>query len=158
MEKISECYEMVREMSERKSIEERISYLEREMNWMRPLVTEIASQYDLSRPRINPMKYCKDELDRRIMNYLIDNLGAGATEIAKKLGLEEPETRSRHLVGKRLNRFVKASFEDGWHILTFDKTHREHPTEHVVKYRAWWLNLEEVDVEGFKKEFQRIEQ
>lgn len=145
----------LRMASNRKTIEERLEFVERELNWMRPVVTDLAKQLDISRPRINPMKYCRDDLDRQIMSYLIDNLGAGATEIAKALGLEEPEHRSRHLVGKRLNRLFRLSSADGWQIMHFDRAHRQHPTSGAVKYRAWWLNLEELDVKGFKEELNR---
>jgi len=135
----------------KKSIEERLDTLEREWSWAKPIITELAKQYDLQRPRINPMKYCRDETDRKIVAYLIENLGAGATEIAGGIGLVNPQGLARHLVGKRLMRLFKLSSGEGWHILDFDTATRENPITKEKKFRAWWINLEEVDIEGFKK-------
>jgi len=135
----------------KRSIEERLDMLERDMAWAKPLLMKWAKEYEIAMPRINPVKYCRDELDKRIINYLVDNFGAGATEIATGLGLENPERLGRHLVGKRLKRMFNSSSKEGWHILDFDAATREHPITKAKKYRAWWLNLEEVDVEGFKK-------
>jgi len=35
--------------------------------------------------------------------------------------------------------------QDGWNILEF------HPELKEGKFRAWWINLEEIDVEAFRK-------
>jgi len=139
------------EMS-RKTIEERLEALERDWNWAKPIIVELAKQYDLQKPRVNPMKYCKDEVDRKIISYLIDNLGAGTTEIARGIGLPNPAEVGRHLVGKRLLRIHKQSSDEGWNILNFDPAMREHPISKEKKLRAWWINLEDVNVEEFKKE------
>jgi len=139
----------------KKSIEERLDDLEREWSWAKPMIMDLAKQYDLQKPRVNPMKFCRDLLDQKIVNYLIDNLGAGATEIAKGVGLEQPEVLGRHIVGKRLKRMFTQS--ETFHILDFDAATREHPITKEKKMRAWWINLEEVDIEGFKKEFLRSE-
>lgn len=137
----------------RKTIEERLDALEREWSWAKPIIMELAKQYDLQKPHVNPLKFCKDDLDRKIIGYLIDNLGAGTTEIAKGINLANPEKVGRHVVGKRLLRINKQSNNEGWHILDFDPAMREHPITKEKKLRAWWINLEDVDVEGFKKEF-----
>jgi len=139
----------------KKSIEERLDTLEREWNWAKPMITELAKQYDLQRPRINPMKYCKDEIDRKIVAYLIEKIGAGATEIAGGIDLDQPEVLGRHLVGKRLKRLFNLSSKEGWHILDFDTATRENPVTKEKKFRAWWINLEEVDVQSFKEQFEK---
>jgi hypothetical protein len=140
----------------KKSIEERLDNLERDWAWAKPIITELGKQYDLQKPRINPAKYCRNELDRKIIAYLIEHLGAGSTEIAKAIGLENPERLGRHLVGKRLKRIASKSSAEGWNILEFNPATRENPIDHKEKYRAWWLNVEDVDVAGFKKEMERI--
>lgn len=136
--------------SDKKFLEDRLEAVERYLAWAKPIIDELAKQYDLQKPRVNPVKYCKDELDKKIINYLIDNFGAGATEIAIGVGLEHPET-ARHLIGKRLKRLRKQSLDDGWCILDFDPATREHPVTKTPKYRAWWIHMEDVDVATFKE-------
>jgi len=127
------------------STETRLSRLETFVDWAKPLLEEIAKQLELSRPRINPKKYCKDELDRKIINYLIENKGAGTTELAEALNLEDPKLVGRHLIGKRLKRLKDLSDRDGWHILEF------HPETKEGKFRAWWILIEDIDLEAFRR-------
>ena len=126
-------------------IEERIEKLESFMNWAKPLLEEVATTLELSRPRVNPARFCSDELDFKIINYLIEHKAAGTTEIAAALGLPDPKLKSRHLVGKRLQRLANRSSREGWHILEF------HPERKEGKFRAWWIDISEIDVEAFRK-------
>ena len=92
---------------------------------------------------MNPAKYCSDELDRRIIDHLIEHHADGTTKIAKALGLK-PES-GRHIIGKRLEKMRCLSEADTWHILTF------HPERKEGKFRAWWLTLEDIDIEAWRK-------
>lgn len=134
----------------RRTIEDRLDIAERKLNWMEPIVTKIAKEYDIARRTVNPAKFCKDTTDYQIMQYLIDNLGAGATEIAVALKLEDPEV-GRHLIGKRLLRLYKAANNQGWDMMTFEKNYKENPQSHKKKFRAWWINLEEIDLVEWKQ-------
>lgn len=141
-------------MSERKkSIEQRIEEIERWINSNKPIIAGLAKEYDLQKPRTNPAKYCKDTLDKEIINYLIEKLGAGTTEIANALKPQYPEV-NRHTIGKRILRLQKQASFDGWHILTFDTALREVPNSQEKKYRAWWITIEDLDIASFKKDFQ----
>jgi hypothetical protein len=137
--------------NEKRPIEDRVTSVEKDIAWMKPVVSELAKQLDLSRPRVNPIKYCKSDLDKKIIAVMIEKIAASSTEIAAALGLEKPEKLGRHLVGKRLKRIAKEASVDGWDILTFNPAIKEHPTTNEKKYRAWWLNISEIDIEGFKK-------
>lgn len=108
-----------------------------------PVLQEVIKFLDISRPKVDPKKYCSDEMDKKIIDYLIENKGAGTTEIAKALGLD-PE-KGRHIIGKRLAKLKRLSEEDGWDILEFHKERKE------GKFRAWWINIEQIDVESFRR-------
>lgn len=124
-------------------IEKRLRALERFRDRYEPVLREVVKFLDISRPRVNPDKYCSDDLDRKIIDYLIEHLGAGTTEIATALGLD-PQ-KGRHIIGKRIAKIKRLSEQDGWNILEF------HPELKEGKFRAWWINLEEIDVEAFRK-------
>ena len=130
---------MFRNLSE---IEKRLRALEKFRERYEPVLHEVIKLLEISRPRVDPRKYCSDELDRRIIDYLIENRGAGTSEIAKALGLD-PE-KGRHIIGKRLVKMHRLSTDDGWDILEF------HPERKEGKFRAWWLNIELIDIESFR--------
>jgi hypothetical protein len=124
-------------------IEKRLRALEKFRDKYEPVLQEVIKFLDISRPKVDPKKYCSDEIDRKIIDYLIENKGAGTTEIAKALGLD-PE-KGRHIIGKRLAKMQRLSEEDGWDILEF------HPERKEGKFRAWWINIEQIDVESFRR-------
>lgn len=138
-------------MSRRKTIEDRILILEKFRDWAKPTLVAVAKELALAQPLINPNIYCKDDLDRKIIAYLIDKEAAGSTEIARALGLEKPKLVGRHTIGKRIKRLSLLSGRDGWHILEF------HPECRDGKFRAWWLMLEDVDIEAFRKQFSEAD-
>lgn len=127
-----------------KTIEDRLVALESILDKYRPIWDALAKEYDLAKPRVNPEIYCKDDLDRQIIAYLIEH-GSGATsEVAEAVGLENPKNVGRHTIGKRIIRIKKLAERDHWDILEF------HPENKEGKFRAWWLNLAEVDIAKFK--------
>ena len=136
-----------------KPLEDRVSNLEKEWNAAKPIIAELAKQYDLQRTRVDVWWYCRDPIDRDIINYLIDNYGAGTTEIANAIGVEGKF--ARHLVGKRLHRIHRDSTVRNEPFLEFVAGRQEKPNSDELKYRAWWIRIEEVDVESFKKKMER---
>jgi hypothetical protein len=62
--------------------------------------------------------------------------------------------KARHTIGKRLIRVQKQALAEGWHILTFEGAQKELPGTQTRKYRAWWIDLEDIDITAFKKEFE----
>ena len=145
----------MRAITTKKPLEERLTDLERKWEHYESQIIELSKLYSLQKKKVNPNLYCKDDFDRSIINYLIDNLGAGTTEIAKGLGLEEPEV-ARHSIGKRLKVIAEKAKANEWIILTFDTENKEHPITKEKKSRAWWINVENVDVEEFKKNMDKI--
>ncbi len=133
------------------TIEGRIEALEKKWDHAAPLIEEIRKFLDISKPRINPFQYCKDDLDRQILNYLIDNKAGATSEIAAALGLESPKRIGRHTIGKRIMRLKNVLERNSWLVLTF------HPENKEGKFRAWWLAIEDIDVEGFKKSMGKEE-
>lgn len=129
-------------------IEKRLRKLEKFKDKAQPVLTAVVKFLDLSRPRANPEKYCRCDLDRKIINYLIDHKGAGTTELAKALGLDPK--KGRHTIGKHLAKIARLSQNDGWDILEF------HPEKKEGKMRAWWLDIEQVDIEDFHKSLEGL--
>lgn len=133
------------------TIEGRIEALEKFKDRTLPLLEEIRKFLDISKPKVNPFQFCKDDLDREIINYLIENKAGATSEIAEALGLESPKTVGRHTIGKRISRLKTVFERNNWPVLTF------HPENKEGKFRAWWLAIEDIDVEGFKKEYNKLE-
>lgn len=131
--------------NQNKTLEDRVLALERFADRVKPTLAEVEKQLSLSRPLINPNSYCKDNLDRQIILYLIEHTSGGTTEIAEALNLDSPKLIGRHTIGKRIKRLSQISSRDGWNILEF------HPELKEGKFRAWWINLEDINVEAFKK-------
>lgn len=128
-------------------IEKRLRSLEKFRDKAEPALAAVREFLDVSRPRVNPAKYCRSDLDRRIIEYLIEHKGAGTSEIAKALGLD-PQ-KGRHTIGKHLAKTARLSKLGGWEILEF------HPEMKEGKFRAWWLDIEQVDIEAFHKSVEK---
>jgi len=120
-------------------LEERVSRIEKFVDWAKPVLEETMKVLELSRPRVNPIVYCSDEIDRKIISYLIERKAGTATEVAEFLG------EGRHRIGKRIARLAEKAKRDGWDLLEF------HPERKEGHFRAWWLLIENIDIEGFKK-------
>jgi len=135
-----------------KTIDGRVAQLEKTVDRYLPIWDALAKEYDLAKPRYYLGPACKDELDRRIVDYLIENGSGATTEIAKALGLENPKIVGRHIIGKRLKRLQEFTERQNWSIFEF------HPEQKEGKFRAWWIRREDVDVEGFRKAMGKSEQ
>lgn len=84
--------------------------------------------------KMNPHAFCMDEIDRKILDYLLHYKGATTTELANHLG-----TNRWHILN-RLRRIKKASKKKlGKPIVEY------HPNERAGKMRAWWISEEIVE-------------
>lgn len=131
-----------------KTIEDRLEALEKFRDKALPVIEAAQKFLDISKERFNPANFCKDATDKRIIDYLIEHKAGATSEIAEALGLENPKNVGRHVIGKRINRLKEVFERNGWHVLEF------HPENRDGKFRAWWLSIEEIDVEGFRKGIQ----
>jgi predicted translin family RNA/ssDNA-binding protein len=78
--------------------------------------------------KVNPHTFCIDEIDNKLVDYLIDHRGATTTELAEFL-----ET-NRWLVLNRLRKIEKSSKKQlGKPIIDY------YPGERAGKRKAWWI-------------------
>ena len=78
--------------------------------------------------QVNPHIFCIDEIDNKLVDYLIDHRGATTTELAEVL-----ET-NRWLVLNRLRKIEKTSKKQlGKPIIDY------YPGERAGKRKAWWM-------------------
>lgn len=84
----------------------------------------------------NIYSFCRDEVDKKIVNLLVKLKGASTNELAKHLGL------NRWLILNRLKRISTESERKlGKPLVSFLSL------EKMGKKRAWWINEEMVDAE-----------
>jgi len=126
-------------------VEDRIEALEKFRDKTLPIIEAVQKFLDLSKERFNPASLCKDEIDKRIIDYLIEHKAGATSDIAQALGLENPKNVGRHIIGKRIQRLKEVFERNNWNVLEF------HPENKDGKFRAWWLSIDEIDVEGFRK-------
>ncbi|MEM3442657.1 MAG: ribbon-helix-helix domain-containing protein [Candidatus Bathyarchaeia archaeon] len=114
-------------------IEHRLGKLEEEMAEIRKYVGNLEIlTYGLK--KVNPHAYCMDEIDHKIIDYLIHYKGATTPEIAQYL------KTNRWLILNRLRRLERISEKQlGKPIIQY------HPEERVGKKRAWWINEELIE-------------
>ena len=83
------------------------------------------------RGKINPHAFCIDEIDHKIIDYLLQHKGATTPELAEQL------KTNRWLVLNRLRKIQKSSREQlGKPIV------QHYPGEKNGKRKAWWLSEE----------------
>lgn len=114
-------------------LERRVEELEHGFARVRKYLSDL-DLLTFHRGRIDPHRFCVDELDHKITDYLIHYRGATTPELAKY-----SET-NRWLVLNRLKRMRKKSRKRlGKPIVDF------YAGERSDKRRAWWINKELVD-------------
>jgi Arc/MetJ-type ribon-helix-helix transcriptional regulator len=87
------------------------------------------------RGKTNPHAFCLDEVDHKIVDYLIHYKGATTTELAEYL------KTNRWLVLNRLKKIEKASKKQlGKPIIEY------YAGERAGKKKAWWINEELVEL------------
>ena len=109
-------------------LEEKINQLEKDVNNIKNNLTKLEI-FTQESGKVNPHSFCIDELDNKIIDYLLDNRGATTTEIAEKL------KTNRWLILNRLRKIQHSSKKQlGKTILKY------HSGEHCGKRKAWWIN------------------
>lgn len=111
-------------------LEERISQLEEKFEKIARYLGELEI-LTLEPGKINPYAFCIDEIDRKIMEYLLHYKGATTPELAQHAGT------NRWLVLNRLRKIHKTSKKQlGKPIVEY------YAGEKAGKKRAWWINQE----------------
>lgn len=119
-------------------LEERVDNMEKEF----ARITKYLSNLELltyKRGEIDPHRFCVDDLDHEILDYLIHYKGATTPEMAEYLDT------NRWLVLNRLKRMQKKSEKRlGKPIVNFYAGKRS------GKRRAWWINQELIETQPQK--------
>jgi len=114
-------------------LEEKIRKLEEEISQIKNSLADL-EVLTYSRGEVNPHAFCIDEIDHKIINYLIHYRGATTTEIAKALKL------NRWLILNRLKKIKsKSKRQIGKPIIEY------YAGQKAGKTKAWWLNEELIE-------------
>jgi hypothetical protein len=115
------------------ALEQKVRRLEEELSEIKKHLVELG-MLTYKNSRINPHKFCTDELDHKIIDHLIHFKGATTTELADHLG-----TNRWHILN-RLRKIKKESQK------ALGETIVEYcPTERAGKIRAWWISEEIIE-------------
>ena len=108
-------------------LEQKVNKLENEVNKIKDGLAKL-ELLTYEGGKVNPHTFCIDEIDNKLVDYLIDNRGATTTELAEFL-----ET-NRWLVLNRLRKIEKSSKKQfGKLIIDY------YPGERAGKRKAWWI-------------------
>ena len=109
-------------------LEQRMSKMEREFSEVRKYLADL-ELLTYERGKINPHTFCIDEIDHKILDYLVHYKGATTPELAEYM------KTNRWLVLNRLRRIQKVSRKQlGKSIIEY------YPGEKSGKKKAWWIN------------------
>ena len=115
-------------------IEKRLEKLEAEFSQIRRYLADL-ELLTYERGKANPHSFCLDEIDHKIVDYLIHYKGATTPELAEYL------KTNRWLVLNRLKRLMKNSKKQlGKPIIEY------YPGEKAGKKKAWWINEELIEI------------
>jgi hypothetical protein len=110
--------------------EERVKKVETDLSTIKKLLTDLEI-LTYERGKVNPHAFCIDDLDRKIVDHLLQSHGATTPELARAIGAD------RWTILNRLQRIQKRSKKDlGKSIVEF------YAGEKAGRKRAWWLTLE----------------
>jgi len=114
-------------------LEEKIRKLDEEISRIKNFLADL-EVLTYSRGEVNPHAFCIDEIDHKIVNYLIHYRGATSSEIAEALNV------NRWLILNRLKRIKSKSKKQlGKPIIEY------YSGQKAGKSKAWWLNEELVE-------------
>jgi hypothetical protein len=114
-------------------LEQKVSQLENEVNKIKDYLAKL-EVLTHEEGKVNPHAFCIDDIDNKIVDYLLDNRGATTTELADSLGT------NRWLVLNRLRKIEKSSKKQlGKSIIFY------YSGERTGKRKAWWIREELVE-------------
>ncbi len=114
-------------------LEQKISKLESDLSEIKSYLVEL-EVLTYERGKINPHAFCIDDIDHKIVNYLLHYRGATTSELAESLGT------NRWLILNRLRKIKKRSKKQlGKPIVEYC------PGEKSGKRKAWWMSEEIVE-------------
>jgi hypothetical protein len=114
-------------------LEQRVSTIEKEFSQIRKYLADL-ELLTYERGKANPHTFCMDEIDHKIVDYLLHYKGATTPELAEYL------KTNRWLVLNRLRRIQKASRKQlGKSIIDYVAG------EKSGKKKAWWLSSELIE-------------
>ncbi|MCW4031235.1 MAG: hypothetical protein NWE80_02610, partial [Candidatus Bathyarchaeota archaeon] len=109
-------------------LEQKINKLENEVNKIKDGLAKLEI-LTYERGKVNPHAFCIDNIDNKVVDYLLDHRGATTTELAEVL------KTNRWLILNRLRKIAKSSKEQlGKTIIEY------YPGERDGKRKAWWIN------------------
>ena len=115
-------------------LQERLSKMEEEFSEIKRSLADL-ELLTYGRGKTNPHTFCIDEIDHKIMDYLMHYKGATTPELADYL------KTNRWLVLSRLRRIQKTSRKQlGKSIVEY------YSGEKSGKKRAWWMNEELIEI------------
>jgi hypothetical protein len=114
-------------------MEKRLDKLEKQLSQIKTSLADL-EMLTLGSGKTNPHSFCIDEIDHKIVNYLMHYKGATTPELASHLNT------NRWFVLNRLRRIQKSSKNQlGKPVVTY------HSAEKRGKKKAWWLDEELVE-------------
>ena len=115
-------------------LEQRIGKMEKEFSEIRKYLADL-ELLTYERGKANPHTFCIDEIDHKIIDYLMHYKGATTPELAEYL------KTNRWLVLNRLRRMQSASRKKlGKSVIEY------YPGEKSGKKKAWWINEEIIEM------------
>ncbi|MEM2093597.1 MAG: hypothetical protein QW056_01570 [Candidatus Bathyarchaeia archaeon] len=114
-------------------LESRLKRLEEEYSRVRKYLADL-ELLTYRRGSVDPHAFCMDEIDRRIIDYLMHYKGATTPELAGHL------QANRWLILNRLRRMERNSQKHLGKSLV-----KYFPGERMGKKRAWWINEELIE-------------
>jgi hypothetical protein len=108
-------------------LEQKINKLENEVNKMKDGLAKLEI-LTYEGGKVNPHAFCIDDIDNKIVDYLLDHRGATTTELAAFL------KTNRWLILNRLRKIARSSKEQlGKTIVEY------YAGERAGKRKAWWI-------------------
>lgn len=109
-------------------LEEKVSSLEEEIGDLKKTLAEL-DILTIEKDKADPYNYCQDEIDRKIVELIIQRGGATTPEISEYTG------ENRWLILNRLKKIsAKSEKKLGKPVICFSAT------EKMGKRRAWWID------------------
>jgi Arc/MetJ-type ribon-helix-helix transcriptional regulator len=118
------------------ALEERVGKIEQEFGQIRKYLADL-ELLTFEHGKINPHSFCIDELDHKIMEYLLHYKGATTPELAEYI------KTNRWLVLNRLRKIQRTSKKQcGKAVIDY------YAGEKSGKKKAWWINEELIGEDG----------